>query len=67
MPKKLPPDERRTDTPPLRIRVNAAERAELDRAAAPEPTSTWARDVLLGEARKHNKALKPTGRKRPSA
>lgn len=39
---------RKTDTP-LRIRLTERERKQLDRAAtkAKQPTSTWARELLL--------------------
>jgi hypothetical protein len=39
----------------LRIRLTDDERAELDGAAGEKGTSTWARDVLLREARKPRK------------
>jgi hypothetical protein len=41
-------------TAELRIRLTEAERAELD-AAADGSTSTWARNLLLREARKKSK------------
>jgi hypothetical protein len=40
---------------PLRIRLTEEERAELDAAAGESSTSTWARDLLLREARKPKK------------
>jgi hypothetical protein len=43
------PEDRRTDE--LRIRLTEEERQTLD-SAAPGKTSTWARDVLLREAKK---------------
>jgi hypothetical protein len=36
----------------LKIRLTASERAELDRAAGGDETSTWARHVLLRAARR---------------
>jgi hypothetical protein len=42
---------------PLRIRLTEEERAELDAAAGSIGTSTWARDVLLAEARKSRRKL----------
>jgi hypothetical protein len=46
---KLPPDERMDKL--LKIRLTAAERAELDRAAGGD-TSTWARELLLRAAKR---------------
>jgi hypothetical protein len=46
---ELPTDERKAAE--LRIRLTAAERAELDRFAGSN-TSTWARDELLRIARR---------------
>jgi len=44
---KSPIETLRTVAPPLRIRLSESEREELDKAASPSPTSTWAREVLL--------------------
>jgi len=47
MPKtKKPADERRTDTPPLRIRATAREREAWAKAAGALPEATWARELL---------------------
>jgi hypothetical protein len=48
----LPDDERRAK--PLRIRLSDPEREEIDKAAGGK-SSTWARQVLLREARKANR------------
>ncbi len=55
-------DDERRDSPPLRIRLTADERALLDKAAKVAMkgetvpglgvTSTWARDVLLRSAKR---------------
>jgi len=46
----LPPEERMNTQ--LKIRFTAAERADLDRAAGDDETSTWAREVLLRAAKR---------------
>jgi hypothetical protein len=51
-PKRKPPEEVRRNI--LRIRLTAAERAELDETARAEwqDIATWAREQLLGLARR---------------
>jgi len=36
----------------LTLRLSVAERAEIDKAAGSAPASTWAREILLANARK---------------
>jgi hypothetical protein len=52
---KKPDDERRTTALPFQIRATEAERSAWDAAAAPEPTSKWAREVLNRAAKRTKK------------
>ena len=46
----LPPDERLDKM--LKIRLSASDQQELEQAAQPDETSTWARQVLLKAAKR---------------
>lgn len=56
--KRLPDDERREK--PLRVRLTAAERSEVDAAAQAQEltTSEWARQTMLDSARKSSRKRK---------
>lgn len=52
---KKPADERRTETPPLRIRATVAERAAWAAAAGDQPEAAWAREILNRAAKRKAK------------